>query len=176
MTPFKTVNVIRECKSLLPAYGLNSEEIQKLYNDECTQEILDIYEKAKFHYLDVRRFDTYRHGKKYTCAEEIASHEPQTVEISVPSNENNKEEAWEDSTTAVCKALLEVFKENRRDWVSGQEKGTGDTNSAGKETFRALLARMHPKGKRCRVKAEAAAWKVPVDNGYTHTGGRKPNP
>ena len=98
--------------------------------------------------------------------------------INNPAHGGNDEKAdeWEDSVTAACKAVAHVVQEDRRDWVSGQEKGTGDTDSVGKETFRALLKRMHPQGIRCRVKAETAAWRVISNNGYTHTGGRKPNP
>lgn len=100
-----------------------------------------------------------------------------TAATPMPDNGQGKGEgAWEDSVTAACKAVAHVLQEGRRDWVSGQEKGTGDTDSAGKETFRALLKRMHPQGIRCRVKAETAAWKVLSDSGYAHTGGRKPNP
>ena len=83
---------------------------------------------------------------------------------------------WEDSVTAACKAIFYVLEEGRRDWVSGKEPGTGETDSGGKETFRALLKRLHPNTRRCLVKAESAAWKVLSDNGYTHLGGRKPNP
>lgn len=90
-----------------------------------------------------------------------------------PSVEN--EGAWEDSVSAICKAFIEIIKEERTDWVSGREKGSSDVDSAGKETFRSLLTRMHPKSERCRVAAENAAWKVLVDNGYTHPGSRKQN-
>ncbi len=98
------------------------------------------------------------------------------VTSSLNTEQDRGEGAWEDSVTAVCKAVVHVLKEGRQDWVSGQERGTGNTDSAGKETFRALLERMHPKAERCRTKAESAAWKVLSCNGYTHSGGRKPNP
>ena len=93
--------------------------------------------------------------------------------VSKPSGES--EGAWEDSVTAICKAFIGIIKGGRTDWVNGREKGSNDTDSAGEETFRSFLTRMHPKGERCRVVAENAAWKVLVDNGYTHPGSRKQN-
>jgi hypothetical protein len=90
--------------------------------------------------------------------------------------QSNGGNPWKDAATAIYKAVMEVIQGCRRDWVSGIETGTGDTDSAGKETFRALLKRMHPKGIRCPVEAEKYAWIVLSRLGYTHKGGRKPNP
>jgi hypothetical protein len=89
---------------------------------------------------------------------------------------NDKDGPWENSVTAICRALFTIFQEGRKGWVSGRDPSSGDTDSAGKQTFRALLKEKHPtRGTRCRVKAEKAAWNVLVENNYTHKGSRKSN-
>lgn len=80
---------------------------------------------------------------------------------------------WEASTATVCKSVLEVFRSGRTDWTQG---GNGElTDSAGDDTFHAVVMRLHPKDEMgVMTQAERAAWRALSDSGYTWPGGRKP--
>ena len=80
---------------------------------------------------------------------------------------------WQESTETVCKAVVEVCKSERTDWVKGSDKG-GTTDTAGDELFSALVARLHTGKESVHTQAERAAWKAIADAGYTISTGRKP--
>lgn len=81
---------------------------------------------------------------------------------------------WAASTAAVCRATIEVCRSGRTDWVSGQNSA-GSTDSAGDETFNALLTRMYEGKLSVMTQAEREAWKVLAKAGLTWSGGYKPS-
>lgn len=81
---------------------------------------------------------------------------------------------WMASLSTVCRAVVEVCRSGRTDWVSGFESA-GPTDSGGKETFTTLVAKLHPEGEQpVHSQAERAAWGVLAKMGYTWGAGPKP--
>ena len=91
----------------------------------------------------------------------------------VPKEEPATSSRWLESTESVCRAVIEVCKSGRTNWVKGSDKG-GTTDIAGDELFSALVARLHTGKESVHTQAERAAWKAIADAGYTHSTGRKP--
>ncbi|MDL2317127.1 hypothetical protein LJC59_08660 [Desulfovibrio sp. OttesenSCG-928-A18] len=81
---------------------------------------------------------------------------------------------WAASTAAACRAIIEVCRSGRTDWVSGQNSA-GTKDRAGDETFNALLSRMNEGRHPVLTQAERAAWSALSKAGLTWTGGRKPS-
>ena len=93
----------------------------------------------------------------------------------IPKEENATAAQWAASVTTVCKAAIEAYKTGRKDWVSGLDGSTGDTDSAGDETFMAVVKQISVRDKTSvHTKAERAAWKALSDMGLKWGAGRKP--
>lgn len=96
------------------------------------------------------------------------------------AKQNNSAEAeqpltrWDASIESAFKTIIDVCKSGRVDWVSGLDGTTGDRDSAGDETFRALLTRQHTGNIPVLAQVERAAWSALSKGGYAWTGGRKP--
>ena len=109
----------------------------------------------------------------------IAELEVGPTDVPSPATENSVPAEggttrWQSSVEAVCKAIIEVCRSGRTDWVSGQHAAE-TTDSTGQETFNALLTRMYDGERAVMAQAERAAWRVLAGSGFKRGAGRPSN-